>query len=85
VPGLGTEAFIGNLLTYGLPNAIAALLSGVSVGYVFRTLRSLVWCSYEMVGDQQRTNNRFPPAGDDIPGEGESLTLAALSFELVMK
>jgi hypothetical protein len=49
--GFGAGVFIQDLLTYGLPNAIAALFSGVSVVYVFRTLRSLVWCSYEVVGD----------------------------------
>ena len=42
MPGIGTKLFIRDLLTYGLPNAIAALFSGVSVGYVFKTLRSLV-------------------------------------------
>ena len=51
MPGLGTRVFIKDLLTYGLPNAIAALFSGVSVVYVFRTLRSLVWCSCEAVVD----------------------------------
>jgi hypothetical protein len=52
MPCIGAEVFIGDLLTYGLPNAIAALFNGVSVVYVFRTLRSLVWCSYKMAGDQ---------------------------------
>jgi len=70
VPGLGTGVFVRGLLTYGLPNAIAALFSGVSVGNVFRTLRSLVWCSYGMVGDQRTTKDRFPSAGDGISGEG---------------
>lgn len=50
--GIGAEIFIRDPLTYGFPNAIAALFSGVSVVYVFRTLRSLVWCSYEMVADR---------------------------------
>ena len=40
--GIGAGVLIRDLLTYGLANAIAALFSGVSVVYVFRTLRSLV-------------------------------------------
>ena len=39
---IGAAVFVRCLLTYGLPNAIAALFSGVSVVYVFKTLRSLV-------------------------------------------
>lgn len=40
--GIDARCSFRDLLTYGLPKAIAALFSGVSVEYVFRTLRSFV-------------------------------------------